>query len=181
MDTRQIYTVLRNDEKTRPYARGVFAADQLPTNVVEYPSAYVVNTDPSYKLGEHWLAIFFDRNGRGEFFDSYGRAPGTYPRPIKIFLHRNSRLPWIYNERQIQAPYSTTCGQHCLFFLLHRSRNVDFQTIIQMFSDNLDMNDLSVADFIERHFNIDAPVVDIDHIMHQIARTLEDVERLHTS
>ncbi|KAI8499056.1 hypothetical protein Bbelb_235090 [Branchiostoma belcheri] len=129
MDTKQIYSVLESDENTAPIARGVFAADQLPTNVPDYPSAYVVNTDDSGKPGQHWLALYFDDTMRGEFFDSYGRAPKDYPRSIELFLRRNSRLPWIRNEPQ----------------------------------------------FIEEHFNIDVPVVDLSHIMSQVARALEDV------
>ncbi|DAC80266.1 TPA_asm: adenain [Branchiostoma lancelet adintovirus] len=177
MDTKQMYTVLESDENTAPIARGVFAADQLPTNVPEYPSAFVVNTDCSGKPGQHWLALYFDESMRGEFFDSYGRAPKDYPRSIELFLRRNSRLPWIRNERQIQSRWSTTCGQHCLFYLLHRCRRIPLMSIVDMFSRNLELNDVSVAQFIEEHFDIGVPVVDLSHIMSQVARTLEDVCR----
>ena len=177
MDTRQMYAVLRSDKNTAPHLRGVFASDRLPRRVRDYPSAYVVNTDPSNKPGQHWLAIYFDGEERGEFFDSYGRAPNLYPRPILRFLRRNTRLPWIRNQRQIQARLSTTCGQHCLFYLLHRCRNIPMTSIVDMFSSDLELNDVSVAEFIERHFDIDAPVVDIELVMRQIARTLEDFDR----
>jgi len=51
---------------------GVFAADRLPND----PCLLVCNTDPSYRLGEHCVAIYVDDEGRyGEYFDSFGRPP----------------------------------------------------------------------------------------------------------
>ena len=42
---------------------------------VSYPSSDVINLDPSYKPGSHWVAVYFDRNGEGEYFNSLGRYP----------------------------------------------------------------------------------------------------------
>jgi len=38
------------------------------------PHLLVCNTDPSYKPGRHWIAIYIE-DGRGEFFDSIGHRP----------------------------------------------------------------------------------------------------------
>ena len=40
--------------------QGVFSADTLPIN----PRLLVCNTDPSTKLGDHWIAVHVDDNGR---------------------------------------------------------------------------------------------------------------------
>ena len=39
---------------------GVVAADRLPNE----PRLLVCNTDPSHRLGEHWVAIYVDDEGR---------------------------------------------------------------------------------------------------------------------
>ena len=49
---------------------GVFSVDNLP----EEPHLLVCNTDPSDKPGRHWTAIYIE-NGRGNFFDTFGRRP----------------------------------------------------------------------------------------------------------
>jgi len=49
---------------------GVFSIDNLPDD----PHLLVCNTDPSYKPGRHWIAIYIE-DGRGEFFDSFGHRP----------------------------------------------------------------------------------------------------------
>ncbi len=45
---------------------GVFrySMDNLPDD----PHLLVCNTDPSDKPGRHWIAIYVDENGRGDFF-----------------------------------------------------------------------------------------------------------------
>ena len=61
---------------------GVYAADRLPND----PRLLVCNTDPSHKLGEHWVAIYVDEEGRyGEYFNSFGRPPPvTFRRYLNI-------------------------------------------------------------------------------------------------
>ena len=49
---------------------GVYAIDEMKLiETVSYPSSFVINLDPSYKPGSHWVAVYFDRNGIGEYFD----------------------------------------------------------------------------------------------------------------
>ena len=73
MNTLQIERLLKKDWKTKNIFKKVCALDQLekPT----FPSAYVINSDPSSEPGEHWVAVYFDKRGRGEYFDSYGLPP----------------------------------------------------------------------------------------------------------
>ena len=70
MNTLQIERLLKKDLKSKTIFKKVCALDQLekPT----FPSAYVINSDPSSKPGEHWVAVYFDKRSRGEYFDSYG-------------------------------------------------------------------------------------------------------------
>ena len=73
MNTLQIERLLKKDWKTKNIFKKVCALDQLekPT----FPSAYVINSDPSSEPGEHWVAVYFDKRGRGEYFDRYGLPP----------------------------------------------------------------------------------------------------------
>ena len=75
MNSLQIERLLKNDSKTKIVFKKVCAFDQLekPT----FRSAYVINSDPSTEPGKHWIAVYFDKHGRGEYFDSYA-LPSTF-------------------------------------------------------------------------------------------------------
>ena len=90
---------------------GVFLSDKLPRFITK-PTLLVCNTDVSYLPGEHWIAIFIDSNGRGEFFDSFGREPGE---PFFSFMNEQCRF-WIYNDRQLQSVISSVCGHYVCYF-----------------------------------------------------------------
>ena len=51
---------------------GVFSVDTLP----DRPRLLVCNTDPSHRPGRQWVAICVN-DGRGEYFDSFGRRPSV--------------------------------------------------------------------------------------------------------
>ena len=66
---------MNTDEIERKLSRridGVFSIDTLP----DKPRLLVCNTDPSDKPGQHWVCIHVE-DGRGEYFDSFGRRPTT--------------------------------------------------------------------------------------------------------
>ena len=73
MNSLQIERLLKNDSETKSVFKKVCALDQLekPT----FPSAYVINSDPSTEPGKHWIAVYCDKHGQGEYFDSYGLPP----------------------------------------------------------------------------------------------------------
>ena len=73
MDTLQIERLLKKDLRTKNIFKKVCALDQLekPT----FPSGYVINSDPNNEPGEHWVAVYFEKRGRGEYFDSYRLSP----------------------------------------------------------------------------------------------------------
>ena len=39
------------------------------------PAAFVCNTDDGDEPGEHWIALYLDADGRGDYFCSYGLPP----------------------------------------------------------------------------------------------------------
>jgi len=73
---------------------GVFSADNLPTN----PHLLVCNTDPSHKEGQHWIAIYVDKQRRcGEYFDSFGRRPSA---TFKRYMNEHCKH-WTFNDKTI--------------------------------------------------------------------------------
>ena len=145
MNSAQITQLLRADPYTRDVFAGVYPRDRLPRTIKNYPSAYVCNTDPHTDEGEHWIAIYVDDDGSGEYFDSYGLPPlhATFTN----FLNKQCTM-WTYNDKRLQGLASTVCGQYCIFYLMHRCRGFSMDTIAYMCGSNLQDNDVLVHDFI---------------------------------
>ena len=50
------------------------------------PMAFVINLDPDYMPGSHWVAAFIDKKNNCLYFDSFGAK--KCPKLIKKFLKR---------------------------------------------------------------------------------------------
>ena len=144
MNTLQIERLLKKDLKSKAIFKKVCALDQLekPT----FPSAYVINSDPSSEPGEHWIDVYFDKRGRGEYFDSYGLAPAFVG--LESYMDTHSLAGWIYNRKTLQAYFSSFCGHYCVYFILFRCRSVPLHVIVSDFTSNLTENDRSISRFI---------------------------------
>ena len=71
MNTFQLAQVLTKDSFSKDSFAGVYACDELSSiEINEYPKSLVVNTDPMELPGTHWIAIYFNEQMKGEFFDS---------------------------------------------------------------------------------------------------------------
>ena len=153
MDSIQILKVLKGDSFTETVFQEVLPSDRLPKQIVKRPKGFIVNVDPSNKPGSHWVAIYLTEDGKGEFFDSYGQRPDVYSQSFKTFLKKFSiRFTW--NDRILQSIRSRVCGQYCLFYALHRCRNIPMSSIVNMFSKNRDWNDNLVHDFMRKWYNV---------------------------
>ena len=79
-----------------------------------------------------------------EFFDSHGLPPDTYD--MDGYLLQDNTY---YNEKPLQGLTSDTCGDYCLFYLFHRARNVNLNTIQAKFRrHDSQWNDAQVATFV---------------------------------
>ena len=128
MSSLQIEDLLKKDSQAKKIFKKVCALDEI--EVPSYPSAYVINSDTSDKKGEHWVAVYFDKNRRGEYFDSYGLPPAVLG--LEAYMDRFS-LDWIYNRKTIQSLFSNVCGHYCLYFILFRCRNISLHAIICLY------------------------------------------------
>ena len=154
MNNFQLLQCVAQDELLVKYCIGVYASDTIPKTIHQRPICYIFNTDPIGRPGTHWQARFFECDGIPEHFDSYGRQPqkGTYN----------------YNSVRIQGPLSTTCGQYCLYYISHRARGRSMNEIVNDFSQDYVLNDLSVNDYVNKYFNLNEKPYDLDHIISQI-------------
>jgi hypothetical protein len=149
--TSQISDALRSDPFVSPVFLGVFASDQLPTSI-SYPCAVVANTDSSDKPGEHWVAFYFDENGVGEYFDSYGLPPINSD--LFLFLVNNA-MGYKCNTIQLQGLGSDVCGHYCIAFLAKRCRGEPLHTTVaKLKGKNPGSKDAQIARMVNKQFNI---------------------------
>lgn len=134
---------------------GVWPSDQLSHLRQSFtpPAHFIVNTHPSSKPGEHWLAITIEDDNTATFFDSFGFPPdfAHYPRCILNFLEKRSNKI-LYHQTQLQDVLSTTCGQHCVFYLCHRACGLSFEKVLSLYDvDDVTKNDEMVSNFVKKY------------------------------
>ena len=142
MYTYQLKRALKNHPKTRSVYGGVFARDKLPVKPPTKETSYIVNTHPSSKPGQHWVAFFITED-TVYFFDSYGIPPVGFERVIKW------RKNYVYNRKRLQG-IGRMCGHYCLYFILAMQTHHTFR----IFSDDYNTNDRVVKRFVEKRFDV---------------------------
>ena len=116
---------------------GVFARDQLPSKIT-WPSSLIVNTDKINERGEHWLAIYFDKNGKCDFFDPLGFSPRYHN--FDEFIKENC-VNYFFNDKRVQSLLSKYCGYFCCLFILKKYKNYSFLKFLKLFFTDYDLND----------------------------------------
>ena len=152
MDTRQIEQILSFDKYTREHLVVVCAHDHLDyhiTRALQQPrrtAAFIFNLDPSYLPGSHWVAMFLDFNGHGEYFDPTGLPPDLACRDL---MRRTCPRPPLHNTRPLQDD-TFVCGQFCIVYLFLRCRGYAFDEIVE----HLDtpQNDRLVFELLQPYF-----------------------------
>jgi hypothetical protein len=139
MNTEQIETALAH---CKPLFLGVFSSDNLPHK----PGLMVVNTDPAFMPGTHWIAIYND-GVRGEYFDSLGMEPTP---TFRQYLNTHCKH-WTFNDKQLQSVTSRFCGHYCVLFCLLRCRGENMRRIVSCFTRDTGLNDVLVHNFVCRN------------------------------
>ena len=85
----------------------------------------IINLDPCWDSGSHWVAVYIPPHGKTEYFDSYGFKPND--EIVEKLQKFDDDI--LYSSYLLQG-FSTVCGQYCLIFLLQRARNYTFNEII---------------------------------------------------
>jgi hypothetical protein len=129
-------------KKNCPLYRGIYACDRLPDAVLR-PSVIVVNTDPASKPGRHWICIYFDEDGYGEFFDSFGLGP---KRVFERYMNEHS-IAWTFNKKQMQSLVSRFCGHYCIWYCMLKCKKVTLNKLMCSMSTDTGLNDFLVHRF----------------------------------
>jgi len=131
----QLTYLAREDPCLKPVFYGTVPCDGLPKYPIKtQPRAYIVNTDPEDKPGQHWIALWTENNVR-EVMDSYGLPLDTYPqaKPLKDWV----MTQWKYvvtNGRSLQGFFSQACGHYALLYLKLKAQGGTLQDFVNFFS-----------------------------------------------
>ena len=147
MNTRDIERSMLKDKEIRIKFKGVYPIDMIPINIPPM-SLIVVNLDPSYETGSHWVVVHYLDDKNSEHFDSLGRKP---ERRIHNLLMYNN-MTYKYNNQRIQNFFSETCGLYCIYYSYYSSRGRMMEDILKDFNSNLEYNDEIVKKFYLTQF-----------------------------
>jgi hypothetical protein len=137
MNTIQLNKILFNFPTTKDNYVGTFAIDKIPKSIT-YPSSMIINNEPSTRSGSHWIAIYFFKNKKAIFFDSYGQSAKSYK--LNIFLKKNS-VSFIENKQILQA-YSPYCGYYCVLFIIFMSLGYNLKKYLKYFKTPIENDKL---------------------------------------
>ena len=166
MNSQQLEQALARNAVTGESFRGVFAADRI-VPLDPLPGHCVINTDKSTENGSHWIAVYQEKPGVVETFDSFGRDFSSY----HVNYFEKHRI--VKQSHQLQANTSTVCGQYCLFFLLRRCSGEKYANIVHLFTENKTSNDRMVTQYVNHFFSLDTPVQDTGFLMQHAKTVLE--------
>jgi len=117
---------------------GAFCRNELPPINIR-PCVLIANTDPCSKPGQHWVAMIFNKDGSGEYFDSFGFPPLS--EDLLNHLNRYCPIGWKYNNRILQSLDSDVCGLYCI---LYAKRKCTSRAFYNLFSTDTKLNDALV-------------------------------------
>ena len=126
MNTIELLNKAQTDATLSQIFIGVFASDNIPC-ITKVPAALIINLDKSDSPGSHWIALFFTKCNKCEYFDSYGRKPNSC---ILKYIAKQTKT-YIYNNVCVQDLWTISCGQMCLYFLVWRCRGISFSDIVK--------------------------------------------------
>jgi len=135
MNTLQIDKILRRNQTTSPFYLGCFSSDQLVRNSKNFPQSLVVNFDPSWQEGSHWVAIFAESPISVDYYDSLGIWPPLNEN-ISQFLSNFKHVH--FNPCAFQGIKSKKCGKHAIFFIFNRSNGKSFDQILHFLTRGKD-------------------------------------------
>ena len=82
MNNTELEEKLFSDHRIRDIVGGVYTSDALPIHAKKRSLLHIVNTDPSYMPGKHWLVIYIGEDGYVEYFDPLAIAEPRDEIPI---------------------------------------------------------------------------------------------------
>ena len=118
MRASEFLTLLDHVPTVKNRLRKIVSIDQIP-RTLKVRHFLIINTDVSSKPGRHWFIILKVAAKHYELFDSLGSS-NSYVR---------QHIPYSgicqVNETPVQKQSSSSCGEFCLYFIIHRLFNLD--------------------------------------------------------
>lgn len=115
---------IRRITMTHPLLKSSFE-DVLSIDEVRQPSktpaSFIYNTDPADKPGEHWVAVYYTRQGQFWYFDSLAQPP-----PTEFIIMYSPLIHW---TMPVQSVFSNVCGQYCIYFLYLCARGLSWNQV----------------------------------------------------
>lgn len=147
LNTERLNQILKSNSVTKKYFLGAFpACIYLKTNRDTY--CFITNTDEHDKVGEHWNS-WFVKNDKVTFFDSFGRPPDdpVFPKHYRNIMKKFNVVE--FNRSQIQGRTAQTCGYFCVHFLFVFSLGLGFESFLDDYFKNVELNDIVVYDIVD--------------------------------
>jgi len=134
MDTRKIL------EYMKPYTAflGAFPLNHVP-ETHQRPCSMIINTDPCTEPGTHWVALFLNSDGTGEYFDSFGLPP-LHPL-LWYYIRKACPQGLTHNCITLQSYEANTCGLYAILYLKLRHKGYSVLNILSLFSRNTVQNE----------------------------------------
>ena len=96
--------------------------------------------------GKHWFVLFLESTDTLQVFDSLGVKKDLILKHIPKYAKKV-----IANTSAVQAASSSTCGQFCCYFIMHRYLSLDlaFDDLLNaIFTSDTSVNEREVQDFL---------------------------------
>lgn len=135
MDEIELYRYIYSNRLLINNCNGIYSSNDLPTLLKS--GFYIVNTDPNYLPGSHWVALYINKNNYAYYFDSLGNVPIN---SVANILDRN-KITYDYNTKRIQGDKSDVCGDYCLLFVYLACQGYILKSFISLFGDDRQYND----------------------------------------
>ena len=165
MNTHQLNVLASSCPTIGPTFLGVFASNELPTTAPSKPCCLIANLDTTEQSGSHWVCVHFPARGLPEYMDSYG-----FP-PLLASFRGLLGPSYRYNCTSLQNPFSAVCGQYCLYYLFQRALHPSMDSVLRVFNpEDYFCNDLLVNRFVEKHFDTNLNMFDLNWQLHQLSR-----------
>jgi hypothetical protein len=130
----------------------VYSLNEIDDITVTEDSYFIINTDSG--IGEHWISCCIKMSEKTNsniiyYYDSLAIPPVL--KNIVSFINRNINGKLIVNSYQHQSAKSSFCGMYCVLFLYFMYKNIPFDDFLNLFSDDVDVNDRWIKKFFETH------------------------------
>ena len=142
MDTVEIDRLLAVDSRADWTVLVIVAKDELPATTNALPAAFECNTHGFDRPGEHWVVLYLDGDGHGEYFCSYGLPPKHVD--ARSFMKKYCS-EWTHNTKRLHNPLSNVCV-YCIGFILVRCHGFSMKSFVNALGTDLVANDCRVFD-----------------------------------